>query len=357
MNKASKIILVLIFTLILFFLLYFAMYFFKPLNNQNSNAPIDIADVVPEEEDLNDPLVALKQGNELYREGLDLSKAGKSQEAIAKLTESKSLATTESERSNIDFSISLIQAELDRSAGVDKFYDLSQNDSYPERTRALAMLRTYLNYSKYQDESVLRKIAENYKIAWTNKDEVIYKFMQMTYELHPFAFAKIKMIDYELNSITEKAVAAELYNTSRPDILKGIDEHMRYSGEFTELTSSMLAHSRVLARLYLDFDKMIPVNIVKAAYQENIDYSNTHDHTINKQYALIDYANFLSGIGEFDNATSMLQLILNEGLHRALKEALPTMVIESQYPHLPALANVSTVPAVTALINSIGTKN
>ncbi len=302
----------------------------------------------------NDPIQKLKDANASYRTGIELSRQGKMQEAISSFEEAKALSTSNHEKSTIDFNIALTKFDLTRTDGIDAFVALSKNETYPDRTRALAMTRAFLLYSKYSDVKLLQKLASNYDIPWTIPEEVTYQYMKKINDLYPFPIARIRMIDYELNQITDGPVAKQLYEANLNSITAGIENLKESSGEQTELTSSMLAHARLLDRLALQYG-VVTFSEVETAYQTLIDYDNARDLTTNKQYALLYYANFLSGAGDFKKAVSMLDLILGN-IDPALAEALPRLDAGVRLPHLVFILENTDKTEISNFIKSIGSK-
>jgi hypothetical protein len=297
----------------------------------------------------------LRDKNKPYRQGLELARQGDLEEAVRMLTESRALATNVDEKAVIDFTIAGASFDLKRSTGIENFIALAKNESYKERTRALAMVRGYLLYAKYNDPDVLMQLATAFGIPWTIPEVVINDYMKMVLDLHPFAFARIKVIDFELNSISDSLVAEQLYRVHKDSILADISELKKSSGEGTELTSTMLAHAGLLDRLALQYEA-VPISEVEAAYQQLIDFGNARGFVVNKQYSLLYYANFLAGASEYEKATAMVELLLKEGANPALTEALPRFDRWSEMPHLETLMSTTTNTDVAAFIETIGAR-
>ncbi len=301
-----------------------------------------------------DPVLALKDSNVSFKNGTELVRKGEFEAALSLLNEAREQSQNSVERSVIDFVIGDTTFEINRSEGLRLLSAVAKNPEYSERTRALAMLRAFLMYFKFSDEVLLRQLSVEHDIPWTIPEEVSYQYMKKLDALYPFAFARIWMIEYELNTIRDGPVAKQLYESSKQAIESNIEDLENWSGEVVELTSTMGAHARLLSRLSLEYDA-VSTEEVSRAFETLIDFDDARDLTVNKQYTLIYYADFLSGIGDFDKASKMLRLVLDEGLHPALAESLPRFDRSVKLPRLEVLRENSADQIVIDFISSIGT--
>ena len=166
----------------------------------------------------------------------------------------------------------------------------------------------------------------------------------------------LKMLDFELNTVTDTLVAQQLFRQQEPLILERLDQQKAYIGESTELTSGMLAYANLLSRLFLEFSAVAPEK-AQTAYEDLIDYDNARNITVNKQYALLSYANFLAGDSQIEKATSVIKILLDETLTPALAESLPLTDAQVVYPYMfDVLSKETTDETVRAFIATIGSK-
>lgn len=300
-----------------------------------------------------DPLQVLRDSNLPFKEGIERVRRGEYQAAIESLNQARQLAQSPTDRSMIDFVIGDTTFELNRTEGIRLLSVTAKTTEYSERTRALAMLRAFLMYFKYSDEDLLRQLAVEHEILWTIPEEVSYQYMKKLDALYPFAFARIWMIGYELNTIKEGIVAKQLYEQSRSGIESNIEDLKKWSGEVVELTSTMSANARLLSRLALEYDAVSSED-VSTAFETLIDYDDARDLIVNKQYALVHYADFLSGAGEFEKAAQMIRMVTDEGPRPALIEGLPKFDRSVLLPNLELLLKNSTDQVVIDFITSIG---
>ncbi len=303
-----------------------------------------------------DPLVVLQDKNEPYAQALSQIKAGNYADALVSLESGKALATTPEEHANIDFAIADVKLNLNRSEGIDAYSALALDTAYPERTRALSLLRAFLMYKKFNDVAMLQQIAENHSIKWTIPEQVTYEVMRQIADLHAFPYAQVKMLEFELLSVSDNLVAQQLFNQQNPLILASIESQKPYSGERTELTSAMLGYANLLSQLYFNFSA-VSSTTVSAAYEDLIEYDIAQNIQVNKQYTMLAYANFLAGNGQFDKADRLINLLLEESLTPALQESLPKTDIQVAYPYLySALLPGTLDEKVKSFISSIGNK-
>lgn len=328
-----------------------AFYFFFSANIQTNKSTINSQGDTPLVS--SDPVQLLKESNPDFKSATELGNQKKFSDALTSFEKARLLATDNQELSIIDFAIADTKFNIVRNDGIESFNAVAKNPAYPERTRALAMIRAFLLYFKYEDQAMLGQLANAHDIPWTIPEEVTYQYMRKVSDLYPFALARIWMLDYELNQIVEAPVAKQMYGVNRDSILQNIDDLKKWSGERMELTSTMSAHARLLSRLSVQYDA-IPVTDVQAAFESLIDYGNTHGLTTNKQYTLLYYANFLSGAGEFDKAVLMIEMILKEGLDPAVAEALPRFDSQVRLPYFKPLVLNTKNEAVIAFVETIG---
>lgn len=350
----SKIALgIIAFVVVVISLIYFVPYFLKDTPDQDIPYTTEPIEVV---EETKDPLVQLQQNNKPYAEAMRQIKAGDLDSALANLKKSKELVSTPRDNANIDFAIADVLLNLNRSEGIDAYSALALNTSYTERTRALAILRAYLMYKKFNQVSMLQQIAQNHSINWTIPEQVTYEIMKQANDLHSFPYAQVKMLDFELNTVTDTLVAQQLFRQQEPLILERLDQQKAYIGESTELTSGMLAYANLLSRLFLEFSAVAPEK-AQTAYEDLIDYDNARNITVNKQYALLSYANFLAGDSQIEKATSVIKILLDETLTPALAESLPLTDAQVVYPYMfDVLSKETTDETVRAFIATIGSK-
>jgi hypothetical protein len=326
----------------------FFFFFWPGVHLQNTS---DVSNETPVVS--NDPYQLLKDSNADFRNGSELGRQKNYPEALDSFEKALLITTNTRERSIIDFAIADTKFNIVRNDGIEHFSAVANNASYPERTRALAMLRAFLLYFKYEDQNLLRQLSLNFGIPWTIPEQVTYEYMKKVTDLYPFALARIWMIEYELNQVAEGPVAKQLYGVYKQRIIEDIDYLKLSQGERMELTSSMGAHARLLSRLVLEYDAA-PVADVEAAFQSLIDYGNANGLTTNKQYTLLYYANFLAGISEFEKAESMIELILKEGLDPAVREGLTRIDAQVRLPSLLLLPANSSNSEVANFISTIG---
>ncbi|MDB5259780.1 MAG: hypothetical protein JWN37_11 [Candidatus Nomurabacteria bacterium] len=302
-----------------------------------------------------DTFSGLQIANKDFSIGVQKATNGDFAGALESFKKSKEVAKTDSQLAIIDFNIADSSFNIDRSVGINNFIQLSKNPTYPARTRGLAMIRAYLMYAKFHDQNLLKQIATENNIIWTTEKEVIYTYMNQIYNLYPFAFPAIYIVQGKLDSINDKSEAINTYNQYSAAIIKNISEMKLNSGEGTETTSSMLNHVILQSRLNIEFNAL-PIDQVEKSYEDLINYDQQTNNRSNKQYTLTAYANFESGIKNFSKAENVIKLLLAEDLHPALKESLPTMDIKTRYPYLLELRKNTTDKKIIDFIDYIGSK-
>lgn len=122
----------------------------------------------------------------------------------------------------MDFNIASAKFEQDRNSGVASYADLAKDERYPKRTRALAMQRAYLMYRRFNDENLLRTLAEKNDIEWTNSEDVKHKYMQKSYDVYPLPGSSIFLLKKELSATSKKEDAEKILSRYKNPIEDGI---------------------------------------------------------------------------------------------------------------------------------------
>ncbi len=327
---------------------------------QNKASPVkeDTTMTTKEEAERPKEMTYLKANNDLYKQGVDASFAGDKLKALELLEKSKIAETSTSAKGVIDFTIATVSFDLNRSKGVDKLMSLSENTEYSNRIRALAMLRSYLYYLAYNDTALLRNIASSSDIVWTNSEAVTIAYMKKITDLHPFAYPMLKLMSYELDAMenkSDKTEAQRIYDQYRVAISKDIEAMKTVEGERTELTSTWLANATMLGRLHMEFGIGERANVEKE-YRSLIEYDRLYLLKINEQYALLSYANFLSGLKDYTSAEKVILEIIVNGVTPAIVEALPKINMQDRYPHLGVLVNKMKDSRARAFLSKMGSK-
>jgi hypothetical protein len=300
----------------------------------------------------------LKEKNQLYKAGVDASLAGDKLKALELLEKSKVAETSVSAKGIIDFTIATVNFDLNRSKGVDGLMNLSENTEYSNRIRALAMVRSYLYYLAYNDTELLRNIASSSDIVWTNSDAVTIAYMKKITDLHPFAYPMLRIMSYELDAMEkkgDKVEAQRIYDQYRVAINKDIEVMKSAEGERTELTSTWLANANMLARLHIEYGIGERASVEKE-FKSLIEYDRLYMLKVNEQYALLSYANFLSGLNDYVSAEKMILEIVVNGVTPALVEALPKINMQARYPHLGVLVSKLKDSRARAFLSKMGSK-
>lgn len=259
------------------------------------------------------------------------------------------------QKSILDFNIAQSQYEIDRKVGGELFVTLSKNESYPKRTRALALQRAYLLYVKYNDPLILKQIIDWYgKKAW-NIQDASTQIMQMQYTLNPHVGSALYIASQLIQAvpIDKPEMAKRIYYQYNPSILKGIKFTKNNPGELTEATSAMLGRANLIANLYIRF-KIIPRTEVEAAYKELIEFDQENWLPVNQQYALLYYADFLAEIKDATAVIWIMAKITKQNLQTALLEALPR---SQEFLNLKAIPLGTIDSASQELVDYIGSAN
>lgn len=260
--------------------------------------------------------------NPLFAKGVGAVIEGNYQVALDSFEESKKNAVSEREKGIIDFNIADARFNLDRPSGIDDFIALSKNENYEKRTRAMAMLRAYLMYSKYNDPNILLKLALAYDIPWEDRRLVVNSYMEKIYDIYPLAYPVIVKIQYEVRSAsTTKEQALAAYTPFAQTISSDIEDMKKNTGEGTGLTSTMLAKANLLSSLYLRFGAVTKEEVEKA-YEDLINYDQSKNLKVNMQFALLAYSNFASGAKDYAKADSIINILASSPLEASVIEAL-----------------------------------
>lgn len=143
--------------------------------------------------------------------------------------------------------------------------------------------------------------------------------MKKAYEIYPLPGSALLLMQSELNSINNRNDALAVYKKYKINIDRGISEMQKTQGELTEATSAMLYRAQKVGNLYRDY-AISSREEVESLYKDLIQFDQDRKLTINKQYALVYYANFLADIGDNTAAESILSILLADRLEAALVE-------------------------------------
>lgn len=198
----------------------------------------------------------------------------------------------------------------DRKSGTELFIALSKNETYPKRTRALALQRMYLWAVNYNDPMILKQIIDSYELKAISIADATNKIMQIQFELDPYVGSAVWIAASLINSVPEDKpeIADSIYKQYEPYIAKTITQMKNNPGEQVEVTSAMLGHAGILASLHTKFKK-IPRPEVDAAFMEIITYSTQWSLVNNQQYSMLQYADFLMANGDKEKAITQLKNI------------------------------------------------
>ncbi|MBC7498350.1 hypothetical protein H7170_01780 [Candidatus Gracilibacteria bacterium] len=269
-----------------------------------------------------DKFLSIQDANPLFAEAIKLSRNQDFTGSLDILNKIKQTSTSIDEKSIVDFNISINKFFLDRIEGTLSYIDLSKETSYPPRIRALALQRIYLMYRKYNDTTILRKAVDSLGIVWISEDQAKLEYMKKAYEIYPLPGSALLLMQSELNSINNRNDALAVYKKYKINIDRGISEMQKTQGELTEATSAMLYRAQKVGNLYRDY-AISSREEVESLYKDLIQFDQDRKLTINKQYALVYYANFLADIGDNTAAESILSILLADRLEAALVEGLP----------------------------------
>ena len=258
------------------------------------------------------------------------------------------------ERSIVDFGMAQSKFNTDRKSGIDLFIALSKNETYPKRTRALALQRMTLWSINYNDPMILKQIIDSYEMKAISIADATNKIMQIQFELDPYVGSAVWLASSLISTVPadKPDIADSIYKQYEPFITKTIAQMKNNPGEQVELTSAMLGRASILARLHTRYKK-VPRTEVDDAFKEIITYSTQWSLTNNQQYSMLQYADFLMANGDKEKAITQLKNITERWLTPALTEALPRSI---QYPALTSIPLDWEDQDIQELIKFIGSK-
>jgi hypothetical protein len=304
-----------------------------------------------------DTFAYLQSANSDFVAGREALTGGDYVTAVKLFKKSKEGVTSYRQLATIDFNIAEATFGVDKSQGIDAYMVLSKNESYNKRTRALAMLRAYINALKFNDASLFLQVYEAYGVEslTSNKSDLngrALPYMQKVYAVYPFAYPALIMLRSELSKTTDPQTALNLYYQYSKNIGNNLEDLSTHSGEKTEYVISLLQKSYILGLLAANF-KVVSVDDVKKSYQTLIDYDQSKGIVGNQQYALLGYADFLSKIKDYPSAEKVMNILLSEKLDKTLGEIPPANDIRLKYLALPDLAKNTKNKDIIKFINTI----
>ncbi len=184
------------------------------------------------------------------------------------------------------------------------------------------MQRIYLKYIKYNDRTILQKLADGMDINTISRPEIRLEYMKKAYELYPLPGSSIFLMQNGISSIDNKNDALVIFNKYRTNIDLGIQEMLTYTWELSEVTSAMLSRAQAYSNLYRDY-AISSREEVETLYKDLIQFDQEKWFKINKQYTLVYYANFLADINDIDGAQRIINILLEDWLESSLNESLP----------------------------------
>jgi hypothetical protein len=214
------------------------------------------------------------------------------------------------ERSIVDFGMAQSKFNSDRKSGIDLFIALSKNETYPKRTRALALQRMALWSVNYNDPMILKQIIDSYEMKAISIADAMNKIMQIQFELDPYVGSAVWIAASLISTVPadKPDIADSIYKQYEPFITKAIAQMKNNPGEQVELTSAMLGRASILAGLHTRFKK-VPRTEVDDAFKEIITYSTQWSLANNQQYSMLQYADFLMANGDKEKAITQLKNI------------------------------------------------
>ena len=79
-------------------------------------------------------------------------------------------------------------------------------------------------YRRFNDESILRTLAEKNNITWTDTEDVKYQYMQKSYDLYPLPGSSVFLMKRELSAAEKKEDANKILTRYKDSIEQGISD-------------------------------------------------------------------------------------------------------------------------------------
>ena len=79
-------------------------------------------------------------------------------------------------------------------------------------------------YRRFNDESILRTLAEKNNITWTDTEDVKYQYMQKSYDLYPLPGSSVFLMKRELSATENKEDANKILTRYKDPIEQGISD-------------------------------------------------------------------------------------------------------------------------------------
>lgn len=281
-----------------------------------------------------DEFIRLKAVNPDFAQADILSINGDLTGAIEQYRKAKTRNTTTEENAVIDFGVAGADFMLDRSQGIRDFVALAQDESYPKRTRALALARIDLLSRKYNDDTILQSLATALQIPWTNKTNFTYAYAKKVYDIYPLSTAAYSIMHIGMSRAPNEEETKKIYDMYLSTVEKGIENMKLHPWELTEATSTMLGLANAKAMVVLKWYTFVSTGSVESAYEELIQYDQEKKLDINQQYTFLSYANYLAGEHEYSRVSGVLSKLFEWGLNPLFAESLPKATL---YPYLKTM--------------------
>lgn len=299
-----------------------------------------------------DQVQRLKETNPDFKAGADALASGNTQAAINSFAASKNSAETSQEQAISQYNLAGAKmADGQRYPAIDEYLKIINDETVSPSLRSLAMNQVFLFYKSYSDINILNQAFGKQDISKLAIEDAEYAYVMKAYNLHPFAITIPKIMFHEMSSVNSADEVQAIYNKYLPAFNKSIVEMGASSGQEMYVVNALLGKAKIMM-IMQKYNLIVREEIektIETAYQRAKDLRMTNTD----QFALLEYANYESSIGDTAKADALISILSKPGLSSMLKENLSAAKAKTAYPALLKLKLESKSTTTQAFFKTI----
>lgn len=290
-----------------------------------------------------DVVAAALSSNPLLGQVRDAMIAKKYTEAISLSQQVLATSSSTDERSVAESSIGQSYFFLGQyDLGAEAYYSVFNNADYAKETRAAALNSIVQQYRATLDVNLLKPVLAS--VDGLTNEEIYDQLYQKIYDTYPVGIASAWVGKKTLAGIDrgDKKEAQDVYNRYSLDIDRDIEFQSQGTGSAHIVPNTYMAKARFMVFAYKRFG-ISSVAEISATYEKAANLAEARSNQITKQFALLEYADFLGGQNEIEKAEQVFQILASQKIESVVASNFSKGSIATNWPGLAYLYTKSQI--------------
>ncbi len=276
----------------------------------------------------------LKNTNTDFKAGADALDKGDNKAAVAAFTAAIDSSTNLRDQAVSQYN--LANAKMisgDRYEAISEYLKIINNEQNSPAARSLAMNQVYLFYKSYSDVNILQQAFGKQDISSLSLEDAEYAYVMKAYNLYPFAITIPKIMMHQmLNSGQSSEEIQNIYKKYSPVFDKSILEMGSSSGQKWYVVNSMLGKAKIL--MFMEKYNLSERPEIEALLDNSIQRARDLKMGGTEQFALLEYANYESSIGDIAKSDALIAILSKMTLTSMVKENMAGDKAKTSYAGL-----------------------